>query len=145
MQNQLKTSVLCIRSDNALELGEGDVKRLYNKHGIIHQKTCVYTPQQNGVVERKHRHLLETTRALHIQASLPDKLWGNAVLCATYLINRMPLSCLNNQSPYCRLYQDTPSLLNLRTFGCLCFFSTPKSSQNKARPTSYSWCVFRIL
>ncbi|XP_074342808.1 uncharacterized protein LOC141680498 [Apium graveolens] len=60
-----------------------ELKNFYQKQGILHQKTCVYTPQQNGVVERKHRHLLET---------VPPQIWGECVLCATHLINRMPLS-----------------------------------------------------
>ena len=72
--------------------------------GIIHQTSCPETPQQNGVVERKHRHLLETARALHFQAKLPSKFWGESVLCAAHIINRMPLRSINHSSPYERLF-----------------------------------------
>lgn len=46
------------------------------EHGILHQKSMTYTPQQNGVVERKHRHLLDTAHALKIHANLPKSFWG---------------------------------------------------------------------
>jgi len=43
----------------------------YAQKGIIHQTTCVETPEQNGIAERKHQHLLNVTRALLFQAQLP--------------------------------------------------------------------------
>lgn len=65
--------------------------------GIVHQTTCVYTPQQNGLMECKHRHLLTYARALHFHATLPIVLWGDWFLTAAYLINRTPLINLQRQ------------------------------------------------
>jgi len=93
---------------------------MFQELGIIHQRSCPYTPQQNGVAERKHRHLLEVTRALRFQGKIPLKYWGHCVLAAAYLINRVPSSVLNYQSPYERLYGSKPRLTHLRTIGCLC-------------------------
>lgn len=75
-EKQFNCKVLCVRSDNALELTEGALKEFYLQKGIIIQKTCSYTPQQNGVVKRKHRHLLETARALFFRSKVPDRYWG---------------------------------------------------------------------
>ena len=66
--------------------------------GIIHQSSCAYTPQQNSVAERKNRHLIETARTMLIHHNVPLHFWGDAVLTAGYLINRMPSSVLQHQS-----------------------------------------------
>lgn len=73
------------------------------------------------MVERKHRHLLKTARALSFQSNLPSIFWGDVVQCATYLINRMPLTSLGNISPYEKLFGHSPNNEHLRAFGCLCF------------------------
>lgn len=97
----------------------------------MHQTSCSYTPQQNGVIEQKHRHLLETTRALFHQSKLPEKFWGECVLCVAYLINRIPLVSIGNVTPYERVYKEPPILEHLRIFGCLCFVSTTKVNRSK--------------
>ena len=104
IKNHFKRNVKFVRADNAKELCNGPMAQLYHSFGITHQKCCVETPQQNGVVERKHRHLIETARALFFQSNIPKSFWGECVLCAAYLINRLPLSTLNNMSPYQKLF-----------------------------------------
>lgn len=140
-ENQFSTKVLTIRSDNAKEFTDGPLKLLLQSKGITHQLSCSYTPQQNGVVERKHRHLLETARTLHLQSKLPDHYWGESVLCAAYLINRMPLKSIDLQTPFYRLYKTSPSLDHLRVYGCLCYVSTLKLNRDKFSPRSRP-CVF---
>ena len=60
--------------------------------------------------------MLETTRALSFQANRPSKFWGDSILCATYLINRLPLACLNNISPYEKLFRQPPQTNHLRAY-----------------------------
>ena len=64
VENQFNTTVKTIRSDNGLEFTSNETTLFFQSKGIIHQKSCPYTPQQNGVVERKHKYILETARAL---------------------------------------------------------------------------------
>ena len=71
VKNQFGKDVKIIRSDNGLEFKSGPMKTFYSKKDIIHQTSCVDTPQQNGRVERNHRHILNIARALRFQASLP--------------------------------------------------------------------------
>ncbi|KAK9713354.1 hypothetical protein RND81_06G021800 [Saponaria officinalis] len=77
--------VKCIRSDNGTEIFQENCSKLFAIKGIIHQRSVPGVPQQNGRVERKHRHLIETARALIISAGLPNKFWGESVLTATVI------------------------------------------------------------
>lgn len=79
VQTQFGTNIEILRSDNVQEFFTTKLTEYLTNEGFIHQSTCVYTPQQNGVVERKHKHLLGTTRALKLQASLPDCFWGDCI------------------------------------------------------------------
>ena len=76
--------------------------------GILHRFSCPYTSTQNGRVERKHRHVVETGLALLAHASLPMKFWQHAFQSATFLINRMPSKVLDNVSPYHVLFHKIP-------------------------------------
>jgi len=96
VEKQHGASVKILRTDNGLEFKEASALAFYESKGILHQTSCVETPQQNGVVERKHQHLLQVTRALMFQSNLPRKYWGEALLTAVYLINRMPTPVLHN-------------------------------------------------
>jgi len=96
--------VKTIRSDNALELClNREATAFFLSKGIIHQTSC---PQQNGVVERKHKHLLETSRALLFHSSLPIKCWGECIFTATYLINRFPSKVIKGASPFQIFFWD---------------------------------------
>ena len=74
-------------------------------HGIHHRVSCPYSPEQNGIVERQHIHIIETSLALLKQASLPTTFWDEVVTTASFLINRMPTPLLANQSPYEMLFK----------------------------------------
>lgn len=101
-----------------------DCKELFKSLGIIHQSSCPHTPQKNGVVERKHRHVLNVARAIRFQADIPIRFWGGCVLSAVYLINRLPTPTLQGKSPYEVFYKKKPKLDHHRTIGCLCFATT---------------------
>lgn len=103
----------------------------YKSKGIKLQTTCVDTPQQNGVVERKHRHLLEVTRALQFQSKLPTHFWTDSIQHVAHLINRMPLKILNNKTPFEVLYKKSPCYDMLKCFSCLCYASTTKRDRSK--------------
>lgn len=119
VERQFKKQVKVVRSDNGTEFT--CLRSYFQESGIVHQTSCVATPQQNGRVERKHRHILNVARALLFQAHLPVKFWGEAILAATHLINRTPSILLEGKTPYELLSGSSPDYSQLRVFGSLCF------------------------
>jgi hypothetical protein len=110
--------------------------------GIIHQTSCPHTSQQNGVVERKHRHLLDVARTLLFHMQVPKHFWGEAVLTACHLINHMPSIVLNQESPFSVLYPERdPFSLTSRVFGCVAFVHVLDPGRDKLSPRSRK-CIF---
>ncbi|KAI3825951.1 hypothetical protein L1987_07722 [Smallanthus sonchifolius] len=140
IKTQFEKQIKICRSDNGTEFINQKVQKFFEKNGVVHQTSCAYTPQQNGVVERKHRHLLNTARSIMFQGGLPLAMWNESVLTAAYLINRTPSSVLNGMSPYELLYGSKPSLKHLRNFGCFAFCTNLKP-ENKFDSRAKK-CVF---
>lgn len=141
VDNQFGLKVKGIRTDNGAEFLSSECQQLLQARGIIHQKSCPYTPQQNGVVERKHRHIIQVARALLHHANLPQYFWGEVVLTATFLINKLPSAVLNWKCAYEVLTNTQPDYSRFRVFGCLCFIYNldPHKKKLDARAKK---CVF---
>ena len=76
------------------------LNKIFQNCGVTHRVSCPYTQQQNGVVERKHHHLVETGLALLNHAQIPFQYWEDVFQTACYLINRLLTSTIQNLSPY---------------------------------------------
>jgi len=87
IQTQFETTIKIIRSDNETEFF---MTNFFINKGIIHQTSCVNTPQQNSIVERKHGHLFNVARALMIESHLPKIYWSYSVIHVVHIINMLP-------------------------------------------------------
>ena len=106
------------------------------QNDILYQTSFVDTPQ-NGVVERKNRHLLETARALLFQMHVPKHFWVDVVSRTCFLINRMPLSVLNCATPFQTLFPHKSLFpIEPRVFGCTCFVRNVRLHVSKLDPKS---------
>ena len=94
IENQFQTKISILRFDNGIEYFNKVLKTFSNERGILHQSLCSDTPEQNGGVEHKNKHLLEVARAMMFYMNIPKYLWGDVILTASYLINRMPTKIL---------------------------------------------------
>nr|GEV18837.1 zinc finger, CCHC-type [Tanacetum cinerariifolium] len=85
--------------------------------GIIHETTAPYTPQQNGIAERKNRALKEMVNSMLSYSSLGEGFWGEAMLTTCYMLNKVP-NKRNKTTPYELWYKKRPNLAFLRVWGC---------------------------
>jgi len=109
--------------------------------GIIHKLICPHTHHQNGVVERKHRHITELGLTLLHHASLPLKFWDFPFQTAVYVINRLPIASLQFRVPYTVLYKSKPDYSFIKVFGCACFPFLKSYNKHKLEFCSQE-CVF---
>ncbi|GKD48784.1 retrovirus-related pol polyprotein from transposon TNT 1-94, partial [Tanacetum coccineum] len=133
VSTQFERKIKIVRSDNALEFVKGQCGPYLASQGIVHQTSCVDRPQQNGRVERKHRHVLDTASALRFYSKLPLKFWGDCVTTASFLINRLPSSVIGNVTPY-EILLKKPDYTSLRVFGCLAMVRNPSRTADKFDP-----------
>lgn len=121
-ERELKEKVSMIRCDNGGEYTNHELKEWCKLNGIKLDYTIPYTPQLNGKSERLNRTLLEKTRALLFDSKLGDEMWGEAMYCATYLLNRLPTESLkNNTTPYEMWHGRKPNISNIQKFGSKVF------------------------
>lgn len=144
IKTQFNAKIQVLRSDNGREFFNNDLNTYLAEEGILHQSSCVYTPQQNGVAERKNRHILEIARSLLITSNTPKTYWGDAVLSAIYLINRMPSRIIDYHTPYNKFLSFFPSTRALNSippkiFGCTAFVHS--YTHNKLDPKAIK-CLF---
>ena len=109
-----------LRIDWGREYLSDEFKQLCDDKGIDRQLTIPGTPQENGVAERRNRTLLEMVRSMMAQANLPITFWGDALLTATYILNRVPSKSVTS-TPYELWTKRKPHLSNLRPWGCAAY------------------------
>ncbi|KAG7571799.1 Zinc finger CCHC-type superfamily [Arabidopsis suecica] len=117
-------SIKTFRTDRGGEFLSQEFQDFCNTAGIKRHLTAPYSPQQNGVVERRNRTLMGMTRSLMKHMNVPNYLWGEAVRHATYLINRVATRTLEKQTPYEVFKSKKPNVGHLKVFGCIGFAKT---------------------
>ena len=129
LERQFHKQVKIFRSDNETKFT--CMKRYFLDCGIIFQTSCTETPQQNGRVEWKHRHILNVARALRFQGNPPIKFWEECILIAAYMINRTSSTVLNGKTPYEMLHGKQLAYEHLRIFGSLCYAHNQRRNDDK--------------
>ena len=141
VSTQFQKQIKILRLDSGGEYMSSEFSSFLSDKGIIHQKSCPHTPQQNRIAERKNRHILETIHALLVESLVPPQFWCEAAHTAIHIINRLPTSVLHKISPYECLFRHSPSYSHLRVFGCLYFVHLPSIERNKLSPQAVR-CMF---
>ena len=138
VEHETRLSIKTLRTDRGGEFTSIEFNKFCEKYGIQRHLTAPYTPQQNGVVERRNRTLMEMTRSILKHMNLPNYLWGEAVIHASYIINRVATRSLSSQTPYEVFKGRKPSVEHLRVFGCIGYVKVNKHHLRKLDDRSRS-------
>ena len=146
VKNQFGVGIKRFRSDDGKDYFNQNLSPYFQKEGIIHKSSCINTPQQNEVAQRKNGHFLAITRACLFQRNVPKNYWGEAVLTAAHLINRLPSRVLGFKSPvqvFSKYFPDfrTANYLVPKIFGCVSFVHIHSHNRGKLNPRALK-CVF---
>ncbi|GJX85165.1 copia protein [Tanacetum coccineum] len=134
IQVRLKTPVRRIRTDNGTEFVNQTLHEYYEQIGISHETSVARSPQQNGVVERRNRTLIEAARTMLIYAKAPLFLWAKAVAIACYTQNRSMIRLRHGKIPYELLHNKRPDLSFLHVFSSLCYPTNDSENLGKLQP-----------
>ncbi|GJX71607.1 retrovirus-related pol polyprotein from transposon TNT 1-94 [Tanacetum coccineum] len=121
IQVRLKATVRNVRTDNGTEFVNQTLREWYENVGISHQTFVARTPQQNGVVERRNRTLVEAARTMLIFSKAPLFLCAEAINTACYTQNRSLIRLRYNKTPYELMQDKKPDLSFFYVFGSLCY------------------------
>jgi hypothetical protein len=133
-QNEFELKVKNIRSDNGSEFKNLQVEEYLEEEGIKHEFSAPYTPQQNGVVERKNRTLIDMARTMLGEFKTPERFWSEAVNTACHAINQVYLHRLLKKTSYKLLTGSKPNVSYFRVFGSKCYILVKKGRNSKFAP-----------
>jgi hypothetical protein len=133
-QNEFGLRIKKIRSDNGTEFKNSQIEGFLEEEGIKHEFSSPYTPQQNGVVERKNRTLLDMARTMLDEYKTSDRFWAEAVNTACYAINRLYLHRILKNTSYELLTGKKPNVSYFRVFGSKCFILVKRGRKSKFAP-----------
>ncbi|GJV97681.1 zinc finger, CCHC-type containing protein [Tanacetum coccineum] len=131
IENELRTTLKMLRTDRGGEFTSNEFTQYCKENGIARQLTAPYSPQQNGVVERRNRTIMSTTRCMMKATNMPQKFWAEAVRHAIYILNSVPIKALEDITPYEAIKRRKPNLENLRVFGCIAYAKVPSQHLTK--------------
>jgi len=133
--------ILCLCTDRGGEFTSSEFNEYCSTHGITRQLIAAYSPQQNGVAERRNRTLMNMVRCMLIARDVPKQYWPEAVNLATHILNRCPTTALANITPENAWQNRTPSVQHFKVFGCIGHVHLPNASRKKLDNKSIK-CVF---
>jgi transposase InsO family protein len=120
-----------LRSDRGGEYTSNEFQDFCANLGMERQLTVAYSPQQNGVAERRNRTICEMTRSILTEKEMPVILWAEVVSIAVYLQNRCFTTSVTRKTPFEAFTGRKPGVKHLKVFGCRCYTHVPSSMRQK--------------
>jgi uncharacterized membrane protein YgcG len=121
VEKQTEKRLKRLRSDRGGEFQSKEFQTFCEEEGIHHELTTPYTPQQNGVAERKNRTVVELARSMLKYQNLPNSFWAEAVATAVHILNVSPTKAVKNKTPFEVWSGRKPDVSYLKIFGCIAY------------------------
>ncbi|GKB83567.1 putative RNA-directed DNA polymerase [Tanacetum coccineum] len=131
IEKEAGTSIQCLRTDRGGEFTSNEFTAFCDEHGINRQLTAAYTPQQNGVAERKNRTIMNMVRSMLNEKHVLKEYWAEAANWSVHILNRCPTSALDNMTPQEAWSGIKPKVDYFRVFGCLAYVHVPYQKRHK--------------
>ncbi|CAI7821525.1 unnamed protein product [Closterium sp. NIES-54] len=140
VERQAKKPVLMLRSDRGGEFLGKEFTDFVNGKGIVHDLTCPYTPQQNGMAEREMRTTVECVRTMLLHMGVQHHWWHLALRQAVWVRNCLERSTtLPGMTPYQLLTGNKPDLTHARVWGCMVQFMVPEQQRGGKLAPKARW------
>ena len=143
-ERELGVELVCLRTDRGGEFNSKAFQEYCVEKGIKRQLTTAYTPQQNGVAERKNRSIMNMVRCMMFGMKVPLKFWPEAAQYAVHILNRCPSASLGDTTPSEKWSKHKPSVEHLRVFGCVAFALIPYERRIKLDEKSIKCVMFGV-
>ncbi|GJT15939.1 retrovirus-related pol polyprotein from transposon TNT 1-94, partial [Tanacetum coccineum] len=133
IQRNLQALVISVRTDRGTEFLNKTLNAFFKEEGIEHQTSTPRTPEQNGIVERQNRTLVEAARTMLSASKLPLFFWAEAITTACYTQNRSIIIPTHEKMAYHIINDRKPSIKHLHIFGCTCYLTRDGENLDKMK------------
>ncbi len=141
VQKEKGVNIKCLRSDGRGEYFSNEFNEYLKEHGIQRNYSCSYSPQHNGIVERKNKHIVEIARAMLNEKNLPNYFWVEVVATVVYIMNQTPIATVHGMTPKKNSQGRNPSVSHLKVFSCIAYVHVPNEKRSKLDPKAEK-CTF---
>jgi transposase InsO family protein len=155
-QNEFDAKINNIRSDNGTEFKNTQIEDFLDGEGIKHEFLAPYTPQQNGVAERKNHTLIEMARTMLNEYKILDQFWAKTINTVCHATNHLYLHKLLKKTSYELIISNKPNVSYFRVFESKCYILKKRSKSSKFAPRTYeglllgydsnsrAYCIFNV-
>jgi len=141
VEKEKGVSIKCLRSDGGGEYFSNEFSEYLKEHGIQRKYSCSYSPQQNGVAERKNMHIAEITRAMLNEKNLPKYFWAKTVATVVYIMKQTPIMIVHGMTLEEKFTGKKPNVSHLIVFGYIAYMHVPNKKRSKLDPKPKK-CIF---
>jgi len=141
VEKEKAVSIKCLRSDGGGKYFSNESSEYLKEHGIQRKYSCSYSPQQDGVVERKYRHITKIANAMLNEKNLPNYFWAETRAIAIYIMNRTPTTIVHGMTLEEKFTGKKPDVSHLRVFDYITHVHVPNEKKSKLDP-KVEKCIF---